>query len=165
MNAGAGGSDTASSLISVDFIDTHGQIHHFTKTQLSFGYRFSSFQEMQGVIVQGEFSLTKDENAKKHQIELLQYRMQSQPYRDKSAGCAFKNPTGESAGKLIEMCGLKGKCVGDAEVSMLHANFIINKGSATARDVLELIQIVKETVREKTGVQLALELKVIPYEF
>jgi UDP-N-acetylmuramate dehydrogenase len=78
-----------------------------------------------------------------------------------SCGSVFKNPEGDYAGRLIEQCGLKGKCVGDAMVSSKHANFIVNKGKARASEILELIEHIKKEVGDKTGVVLEPEIKVI----
>lgn len=81
-----------------------------------------------------------------------------------SAGCVFRNPLGSSAGALIEQIGLKGACIGGAHVSDLHANFIVNKEGASAKDVLLLAQHVKETVKDKAGVELEMEIRCIPYQ-
>jgi UDP-N-acetylenolpyruvoylglucosamine reductase len=83
-----------------------------------------------------------------------------QPLSARSAGCVFKNPKGASAGKLVEECGLKGLRVGNAEVSTLHGNFIVNRGGATALDVHELIDRVREGVERRAGVRLSLEVEV-----
>ena len=84
-------------------------------------------------------------------------RHESQP-REPSAGCIFKNPPGNSAGRLIDECGLKGERVGDAEVSPVHANFIVNRGQATGADVLELVRRVRGRVRQMKGVELQPEV-------
>ena len=98
-------------------------------------------------------------------MEITKYRIATQPYGEPSAGCVFRNPSKEiSAGRLIESCGLKGKRVGDAEVSTVHANFIVNRGKARAQDVLELAKLMQKTVFDQTGVQLELEMRPIPYE-
>jgi len=93
--------------------------------------------------------------------EALHRRKATQPLALPNAGCVFKNPGGEPAGWLIEAAGMKGAQVGDAQVSSLHANFIVNRGRATARDVLALIRKVGQTVEEKTGVTLQLEVKIV----
>ncbi|MGH7944164.1 MAG: UDP-N-acetylmuramate dehydrogenase, partial [Opitutaceae bacterium] len=84
-------------------------------------------------------------------------RHESQP-REPSAGCIFKNPPGDSAGRLIDQCGLKGERVGDAEVSPVHANFIVNRGNASGTDVLELVRRVRARVRQLKGVELQPEV-------
>jgi UDP-N-acetylmuramate dehydrogenase len=93
--------------------------------------------------------------------DYLHYRKGTQPLTVPNAGCAFKNPKPEAAGQLIEVAGLKGFRIGDAQVSTKHANFIVNLGDARADDVMELIKRVGRTVEEKTGVKLQLELKIV----
>jgi UDP-N-acetylmuramate dehydrogenase len=93
--------------------------------------------------------------------DYLRYRKDSQPLTMPNAGCAFKNPKPEAAGRLIEAAGLKGFRIGDAQVSEKHANFIVNRGDARADDVMALIAQVRRTVLAKAGVKLELELKVV----
>jgi UDP-N-acetylmuramate dehydrogenase len=93
--------------------------------------------------------------------DYLHYRRDTQPLTLPSAGCVFKNPSRDSAGRLIEAAGLKGVRVGDAQVSEKHANFIVNRGHATAADVLALIKQVKGAVRRSAGITLGLELKIV----
>jgi UDP-N-acetylenolpyruvoylglucosamine reductase len=92
------------------------------------------------------------------QIDVYRRKRQESQPREPSAGCIFKNPPGDSAGRLIDGCGLKGERVGDAEVSRVHANFIINRGSASAADVLELVRRIRARVRETAGVTLEPEV-------
>ena len=91
----------------------------------------------------------------------LHYRRDTQPLAMPSAGCVFKNPPNDSAGRLIEATGLKGARVGDAEVSLKHANFMVNRGQARAADVIALIKKVRSTIRRRAGVRLELELKIV----
>ena len=93
--------------------------------------------------------------------DFLHYRRDTQPLAMPSAGCVFKNPPKDSAGRLIEAVGLKGARVGDAEVSAKHANFMVNRGGARAQDVLDLIGKVKRAVKQQAGVSLELELKIV----
>jgi UDP-N-acetylmuramate dehydrogenase len=93
--------------------------------------------------------------------DYLRYRRDTQPLALPSAGCVFKNPPNDSAGRVVEAAGLKGTHVGDAEVSEKHANFIVNQGHASAKDVLALIKKVRTQVARKTGVKLELELKLV----
>jgi UDP-N-acetylmuramate dehydrogenase len=89
--------------------------------------------------------------------------MITQPYNEKSAGCVFKNPSYElSAGALIDRCGLKGFAIGGAKVSEMHANFLINTGRATAKEVIELIEQIQCRVRKQTGVHLEPEIRILP---
>ncbi len=164
MNAGAGGGETATQLQSVEFVSLNGEKRTFSKEELSFSYRKSSFQTMQGAIVAATFALTKDPQARQRQLEIIAKRTASQPYSAKSAGCVFVNPTNGAAGALIDKCGLKGMKVGGAEVSAVHANFLINAGQATARDMLALIERVQAHVKDTTGIELHPEIRLIPYE-
>lgn len=163
MNAGANGTETSHPLHSVDFITPHGEIVCFQKEELLFDYRFSSFQNMKGAIVAATFSLINSKEARQRQLEIIHYRKKTQPYDAKSAGCVFRNPNCQHAGALIEKCGLKGKSMGGAQVSHLHANFIINKSDATSSDILNLIAYIRHDVKSKTGIDLESEVQCIPY--
>jgi UDP-N-acetylmuramate dehydrogenase len=165
MNAGANKMETKDTLLEVFYVDDEGQERLFRKEELNFDYRFSSFQEMRGIIIGASFSLTKKESAKEKQKEILTHRLATQPYKAKTCGCVFQNPDSAiSAGKLIDDCGLKGYAVGGALISLMHANFIENQGSASAADVQKILKEVKEIVKEKTGYDLQLEVCVVPYE-
>lgn len=164
MNAGANGSETADVLSEVTFIDAEGKIHLLPRRELAFSYRYSAFHEKKGAIAAAKFSLIPDDSARKKQLDIIAYRTKTQPYGDKSCGCVFRNPEGASAGALIDQCGLKGKRMGEAEVSSLHANFIVNRENARAEDVLELARHVKEHVKAKTGIELEMELRVVPFD-
>ena len=161
MNAGASGAETKDVLTQVGIVNEYGEFE--TTTDLEFSYRSSSFQKRDDIIVSAHFKLSKKKSARQEQAEMIEYRMKTQPYGEKSAGCVFRNPHGSSAGALIERCGLKGKRIGDAQVSTLHANFIINRGKATGRDILELAGLIKEEVKRQTGKELEMEIRPIPY--
>lgn len=163
MNAGANGTETCEVLSSVDFVDDDGTLHSLDRSELDFGYRYSPFHEKKGAIVGATFSLAASCSARKKQIEIVSYRTKTQPYGDKSAGCIFRNPKGGHAGQLIETSGLKGASVGGAQVSDVHANFIVNTKDATASDVSKLIQYIKKEVQKNTGVELCDEVRVIPF--
>lgn len=165
MNAGANGTETAEALVSVDFVDEKGVLNTFLKSELSFSYRSSSFHQMLGAIVGAKFQLKKASDARTKQLDIIRYRQQTQPYGEKSAGCVFRNPPEGSAGRMIEGCALKGLHVGGAVVSEKHANFIINRKEAKAKEVLELIEKVRERVKEETGVKLESEVRYVPYRF
>ncbi len=162
MNAGANGQETKDSLVEVGFVTESGDFKVFTKPDLIYGYRSSIFQNLKGIIIYGLFELEKDSSARKHQKEIVKYRMQSQPYKQASIGCIFRNPESKSAGKLIEESGLKGFCENGAMVSKVHANFIVNTGTASSKDVLNLIEKIKKKVKEKKGVELQEEIRYIP---
>lgn len=166
MNAGAQKGETKDTLVWVDYLHQNGLVERFLRDELSFGYRSSSFQSMKGVIVGAAFKLQRDDMAKQRQIELLEYRMKTQPYRDKSAGCVFKNPAPlatacYSAGYLIEQAGCKGLQVGGASVSTMHANFLVNAVDATAQEIMELVHEVQKRVYERTGTWLECELRAL----
>jgi UDP-N-acetylmuramate dehydrogenase len=159
MNAGANGRETCDSLKSVLFFD--GARREYLRSELSFSYRTSPFQQMKGTILSATFALQSFPEARKSQLQIVEYRMKTQPLKEKSAGCIFRNPPGHSAGALIDKCGLKGVAVGGAKVSEIHANFIVNHASASASDVKELIRLVQEKVFEQTGVHLEPEVRMI----
>jgi UDP-N-acetylmuramate dehydrogenase len=163
MNAGANGSETEKYLSSVSYVNEEGALEIYQRDQLKFEYRFSQFQQMQGAIVAATFKLEAHTEARKKQLDILSYRKRTQPLSEKSAGCVFRNPSTASAGALIERSGLKGKRIGGAEVSTLHGNFIVNKEGAKAEDVLALTNHVQEVVKEKTGCDLKVEIRIIPY--
>lgn len=164
MNAGANGSETKDTLVEVTYITEEGQMEKSPKDQLEFSYRFSSFQKKKGAIVSATFQLLPSNEARAKQLKIIDYRTATQPYGDASAGCVFRNPSGNFAGALIEKAGLKGKQIGGARVSTMHANFIVNAGSATAEDVLALASYVKERVKEKTGFDLEMEIRHIGHD-
>lgn len=163
MNAGANGKETADSLLEVTFISETGELLRLEKKELHFSYRKSPFQQWKGAIVEAVFQLNTSSQAKNVQKEILNYRLKTQPYGEKSAGCAFRNPAEVAAGKLIEECGLKGKERGGAAVSTLHANFIVNRGGAKASDVLDLMTMIKTEVFAQRGIILEEEIRYVPY--
>lgn len=162
MNAGANGAETADVIREVIFVNDRGETQTFSKEQLSFSYRTSSFHTMRGAIAAARFSLHSSDLARAKQLDFVAYRTKTQPYDALSCGCIFRNPQGQSSGALIERCGLKGKMVGGAKVSELHANFIINEKNASAKDVLELAKYVQKHVKQQTGFELEMELRAIP---
>jgi UDP-N-acetylmuramate dehydrogenase len=163
MNAGAGGRETCETLVEVTFANEKGALEVLVRDQIEFSYRSSSFQKRQGAIVSAKFLLHPEEGARKKQLAMIDYRTRTQPYGQQSVGCVFRNPYPHCAGALIEQCGLKGKQMGGAEVSATHANFIVNKGGALAKEVLELAHFVKSAVAEKTGIEMEMEMRYIPY--
>ena len=128
-----------------------------------FGYRHSVFQKNGAVVLMAELRLKRGDGAavRAKMEELIARRRKSQPLELPSAGSTFKRPTGYYAGTLIDQCGLKGTAVGGAQVSEKHAGFIVNTGGATCADVLGLIEKVQETVREKAGVELEPEVRLL----
>jgi UDP-N-acetylmuramate dehydrogenase len=163
MNAGANGGETFQTLTEVTFIHDDGTLEFLPKHQLEWGYRRTTFHDKKGAIAAARFELKASSEARDRQLSLIDYRTKTQPYSDLSAGCVFRNAKESSAGMLIQECGLKAASIGGAEVSYLHANFIVNKGGATAQDVVALAQFIQKTVHEKTGHFLEMEIRVIPY--
>lgn len=163
MNAGANKQETQDHLLEVSFVNEKGDLEILKKEDLHFSYRTSSFQNRKGAIVSALFQLTENQEARKKQLTIIDYRTKTQPYGEKSAGCVFRNPSEGSAGALIEKSGLKGFSLGGAEVSEMHANFIINKADAKTNDVLELAYHVQKHVKERSGIELEMEIRCIPY--
>lgn len=165
MNAGASGAEVESVVSEVEYVTEEGSLISIPRSEMTFSYRTSSFQKMKGAIAAAKFKLHPFAAAREKQLNIIAYRTKTQPYGEKSAGCLFRNPAKEqSAGSLIEQCGLKGTRIGGAEVSLLHANFIINKENATASDVLELAGHVKQVVKDKKGIDLEVEVRFIPFQ-
>lgn len=162
MNAGANGKETCQSLYKVHYITENGELITYQKTDLNFSYRHSPFQSMKGAIVSAEFILEPLDSARQTQLQIIEYRKKTQPLKDKSAGCIFRNPQSESAGALIEKCGLKGVSFGEAKVSEIHANFIVNLGNARAEEVKQLIHHIQDSVFQQTGIRLESEVRFLP---
>ncbi len=161
MNAGAYDGELADSIVSVRVL-ADGEIKEILPKECNFGYRSSIFQHNNWVILGAKFKLKKGnkEEIKAKAAELNSRRREKQPLEYPSAGSTFKRPEGYFAGKLIEDAGLRGFCIGDAQVSEKHCGFVINRGNATAKDVIMLTEHIKKTVREKFGVELEEEIKI-----
>jgi len=159
MNAGIPEGTISDLVAKVTVLTEEGDLISLKKEACNFGYRSSLFQEKRLVILEGEFKLTGD---KGWDCEaLLRRRAERQPLGLPSPGCVFKNPTGVTAGQLIDKAGLKGYKIGGAAISRKHANFIVNEGGATSRDILSLIDLARERVYKYFGVELKLELEVV----
>ena len=163
MNAGAYDGEMSQVVSAVTAITEDNKIKRFSKEDLHFGYRHSRFQESFSIILEVEFSLRHGD---RHEIitrmdDYTEKRESRQPVDSASAGSVFKRPEGNYAGTLIEESGLKGFRVGGAQVSLKHAGFIVNADDATAQDVLDLIEKIKQTVYEKFQVELMSEVRVI----
>lgn len=164
MNAGAHGSDVSKTLVSAEVLRGTGAVEIMTREDLKFRYRTTALQdEKPGIVMEATFQLKAgDRKQVLHDVRTFKKRRSmTQPLRHPCAGSVFRNPPGNYAGHLIETAGLKGYRIGDAEVSTLHANFIINRGNATARDILALINDIQKTVKEKYGIALETEIRVM----
>lgn len=162
MNAGAHGKEMDEFVHSLEVMGNDGNIEEIERDQLEFSYR-SLHLEKGSVILSALFRLEREERdvIEERKEEFWKKRRETQPIDSFSAGCVFKNPPGISAGRLIEETGLKGTKVGGALVSPLHANFIINSGDATARDVIALMELMKKKVYEAKGVEFELEIQLV----
>ena len=163
MNAGAYDGEMSHVVTAVRAVDFQGNIKEYDASHLDLGYRHSVFHDNHEVI--GEVIMTLkpgDKNVIKARMdELTEKRESKQPLEFASAGSTFKRPPGYFAGTLIEQTGLKGLSVGDAQVSHKHAGFVINTGSASAKDVLDLIAEVQRRVYDQHGVHLEPEVRMI----
>jgi len=164
-NAGAFNSSMSKIVKTIEVLDVlTSKIKNYEAKDCGFGYRDSIFKKNRNLIILSiEIQLQKENKDKiKEQIKKYRdYRKEQHPLELPSAGSIFKNPLKFSAGELIEKCGLKGRKIGKAQISEKHCNFILNLGGATAKDVLSLIKLAKEKVKENFGVELEEEI-VIP---
>lgn len=164
MNAGAYGGDISKVIVSADVMDTEGNIITLSKEQLELGYRTSIIQKKNDYIILS--AILKCKKGNKEEIkqiinDLGNRRKEKQPLEFPSAGSTFKRPEGYYAGKLIMDSGLRGYQIGNAQVSEKHCGFIINRGNATAQDILNLIDHVTRVVDNKYDVKLETEVRII----
>lgn len=160
MNAGAHGSDMSKNLESAEVIFADGEMKTLSCDDFEFSYRHSVLQERPGLVTKAVLLLEpgdpKDITEKMNRLR--NYRLETQPLQQPCAGSVFRNPEGDFAARLIEECGLKGLRHGGAEISKMHANFIVNVGGAKASDVLWLMNEAQRKVREKFGIELQPEV-------
>ena len=165
MNAGAFGSEISNYLQKVTVMTTSGELKQYNADDIDFSYRESSFKNNE-ILISAEFELIQ--SSKEVVIEKKSLasggRKKSQPLRYRSAGSIFKNPKEGAAGFYIDKAGLKGSKSGDAEISPIHANFFVNHGNAKASDVVKLIRLAKNTVKQKFGITLELEVKTLGFK-
>lgn len=162
MNAGAYGGEMKDVVVTTKYIDKDGKIQKCTRTEHEFLYRKSRFKENE-IILSSSLKLKKGnrEEIKSTMNELSQKRREKQPIELPSAGSTFKRPEGYFAAKLIDDAGLRGFRIGDAMVSEKHCGFVVNMGNATFDDVTKLISHIQMVVKEKFGVSLETEVKII----
>ena len=163
MNAGVRYFDISTYIESVGVVDRQGNAFEMSKEACQYSYRESIFQYTnEYIITHANFNLEKTDTAPLWDVlnASVEKRKATQP-KGKCAGCFFKNSNDQSSGKLIEECGLKGLSVGDAYVAQEHANFIMNRGNATAEDILKLANIVKAEVKKQKGADLQFEVRII----
>ncbi len=165
MNAGAWGSSFEDVVRNVTVMTDTGDLVELTHAEAGFGYRHSGL-DAYFCVTGATLALEPGD------IDTITERMQAfykqkvatQPFAEENAGCMFKNPPGDSAGRLIDISGLKGYRIGGAEVSTVHGNFILNIDNATATDVLNLVAYIQQQVREKTGISLQTEVKRLGFD-
>lgn len=162
MNAGAYGGELGDVMFRCDHIDQDGNKGSLEGDDLKLAYRHSAYYENGCVITGPYFKMQKadKEEIKAKMDDYMSRRRDKQPLEYPSAGSTFKRPEGNFAGALIEQCGLKGTSVGGAEISTKHAGFVINKGGATCKDVLDLCKKVADTVKAEKGIDLEMEVRV-----
>lgn len=164
MNAGCYGSETWDKLVQVQTLDREGHLNERLVDEYVTGYRHVALKHAQQEwFIGGWFRLARGDGAASRETikELLKKRIASQPLNLPNAGSVFRNPPGDYAARLIESCGLKGYRIGGAQVSEKHANFIVNRGDATAADIERLIEHVEELVEARTNVRLIREVRII----
>lgn len=165
MNAGAYGSEFKDIVVSTKYLDCNTyEVKELTNSEQEFSYRNSIFCKQKNyIILEAKLQLekgTKQEIESKMQEYAIQ-RKTKQPLEFPSAGSTFKRIDGQITAKLIDECGLKGYCIGDAQVSKKHAGFVINKGNATAQEVLTLVEEIRKQVYNQFKVKIELEIEVI----
>ncbi len=166
MNAGAYGGEVKDVLVSADVLTKSGKILTVPASELDLSYRHSNIDENGYTVLSAVFAVKKSEDPEAvsgRVAELSEKRKEKQPLEYPSAGSTFKRPEGYFAGKLIDDCGLRGYRVGDAQVSEKHCGFVINRGNATAEDVMQLISAVQRKVMEQFGILLEPEVRFLGF--
>ena len=163
MNAGAYGGEMKDIVKNVTVLNEKGEINILTNEECEFSYRHSRFTNSKEIIIKATLELPfgNENEIKAKMDEYAQSRKEKQPLNLPSAGSTFKRGADFITAKLIDECGLKGYTSGDAQVSTLHAGFVVNLGNATAQDVLSVVSHVKQVVLEKTGKQIELEIELL----
>ena len=164
MNAGAHGGETADILVAAEVLDPDGTTVQVTPEDLAYRYRTSNLQGGNRIVTTATFQLSPGHDptdVKAATATDLKQRRTTQPYHLPNCGSVFRNPKPHSAGRLIEQAKLKGFQIGEAQISTLHANFIVNLGGARAEDVLAVIRHAQATIWERDGVKLETEVKII----
>ena len=163
MNAGANGGEVGQTVARVMALNQAGEQVELRPPDLDFSYRHSTLQGQPLVVTEVEFALTPGDpqDLRRQMYEVIEKRCTRQPLKERSAGCIFKRPPGDFAGRLIDCTGCKGLTVGGAEISPKHAGFIVNRGGATAHDVLQLIEQVRRRVHDEHDIWLEQEVCVV----
>ena len=163
MNAGAHGKEMKDVVKKVTCVTRNGKVLELSNEEMKFEYRRSLLKEKDYIVVEIEIELEegKQEEIKEKMDKYLNFRKEKQPLEYPNAGSTFKRGSDFITAQLIDQAGLKGYAVGDAEVSTKHSGFVINKGEAKAKDVLKLVKHIKETIEEKNGKKIELEIEIL----
>lgn len=163
MNAGAYGGEMKDIVKTVRVLTTENEILELSNKELNFGYRNSKVKELDWIVLTVEFQLSKSDYKKidEKMKDFTFQRTSKQPLEMASGGSTFKRPEGYFAGKLIDDSGLRGLRHGDAQVSEKHCGFVVNRGNSNYKEVMELIDVIKKTVRDNYGVELEMEIKQV----
>lgn len=160
MNGGAHGTEIFDKIMSVEIVDENNQIRKISKENLKFSYRVTEIKEKKWVVISATFKFDigyLSEVVDRYKMK----RSENHPLNEPNLGSTFKNPDGYFSARLIIEAGLQGEVLGGAQVSMVHPNFIVNKGTAKFSDVIDIIEKVKCGVKEKTGIQLEEEIIIV----
>ena len=162
MNAGAHGGEISDHIVDVEVL-RNGQVKRIARADGEFSYRHSGFAD--DIVLSASFRLPKGnkEELSKRRKEFILKRNDTQPLELPNSGSMFKNPPNTYAARLIEQAGLKGKRIGNAQISEKHSNFIVNLGNAQAADILQLVELARRTVYQNSGIQLELEVKLVGF--
>ncbi|WP_439021734.1 UDP-N-acetylmuramate dehydrogenase [Bacillus thuringiensis] len=164
MNAGAHKSDISNVLSKALILFENGTIEWLMNREMEFSYRTSVLQTKRpGIVLEAEFQLQVGEREEivRSMQKNKDYRRETQPWNHPCAGSVFRNPLPDFAGNLVEKAGLRGYRIGGAQISEMHGNFIVNTGGASAQDVLSLIALIKQTIKEKFGIDMHTEVEII----
>lgn len=163
-NAGAGGQSMGALLEEVTTVEPGGSLKKWQRGEFEYSYRHFSLTAPDRLIAKCRMKFRRESRAEIERVlEGFRRARSIQPHGARSAGCAFKNPPQDSAGRLLDVCGCKGMRVGDAVVSQAHANFILNAGNAAGGDILKLMETCRDIVFQKTGVRLEPEIKLMGF--
>lgn len=164
MNAGAFGNEISKFLIGIELLNSKGVVEQKSANEIEFSHRSSTFDK-DDIILSAEFQLKQvsENEIRKNRDQANLTRKSTQPLKFRSAGSVFKNPKDFATGYLIDQAGLKGRSIGGAMISDIHANFIINQANAKAEDVVQLIKIIRNTILKKHSITLELEITTLGF--
>lgn len=165
-NAGAYNSEIFDNLVSLKVLTKDLEVKEVFKKEIKYSYRSTNLKELGYIVLEAKFKLEKGDKAVSEKIikDRCERRLKTQPLEFPSAGSVFRNPLNDHAGRLIEEAGLKGAKIGGAEISIKHANFIINAGNATSNDIKNLIELVHTEIKNKYGIDLKLEQEILDWK-